>query len=94
LAGDTERVTDLLPRPSAAASLGDVVGLDPLGEPVQGEGGAKPRRRVLGRQGRADLLEDPRAPFERERARRPSVACARPGARRPSGCAHGGGARC
>jgi hypothetical protein len=49
LAGNTEGVADLLPRPTPATRGGYVGGLDALRETTQRERGAEATSRVLGR---------------------------------------------
>ena len=46
LAGDAERITDLLPGPTLPAGGGDVVSLDPFRESVQSEGGAETQQGI------------------------------------------------
>jgi hypothetical protein len=47
LAGDAERVADLLPRPPATARNQNLIGLHPLGQPSQRDRGAQAERRVI-----------------------------------------------
>ena len=47
LSGDTERVADLLPRPTALAGKRDVLRLDLFGETLQGADSAETNRRVV-----------------------------------------------
>jgi hypothetical protein len=57
LAGDPERVPDLLPRPPVAAGSRDLAGLDSLREPVQRERRAESDRRVIGGDLGVELLD-------------------------------------
>jgi hypothetical protein len=47
LAGDAQRVTDLLPRPPATARNQNLIGLHPLRQPPQCDCGAQSERRVI-----------------------------------------------
>jgi len=57
LAGDPQGVPDLLPRPAEFAGGGDLVRLDPLGQPVQRQGSAKPDRRVIRGEMQVQILD-------------------------------------
>ena len=56
LAGDTQRVTNLLPRPALRAGHLDLVGFDPLGQSMQRQRRAKPNRRVIRREIGAEFV--------------------------------------
>jgi hypothetical protein len=50
LAGDTQSVSDLLPRPAHFPSSRDVVRLDPLSQAMERQRGSKPDGRVIRRE--------------------------------------------
>jgi len=54
LASDSQRVSDLLPGPTGRARGPYLVGLDALGQPVQGHGCTQPPTRISGSDGGAD----------------------------------------
>jgi hypothetical protein len=80
LAGDTQSVSDLLPRPALSPGGRDVVSFDPLSQAMERQRGAKPNCRVIGGEVPAELLDVHACQFELT-----SVIC-QSKLTRPGGC--------